>query len=422
MATQRLPSTSFSRIAHKVLVPQVRRLSIHQHQSLRLLAQSGAPVPRGRLVRTVTEAKTAIDEFGPGCRITPQLLPRARVYGRLGGGGRCAGQVVCGPEHGQLVASEMLGQGGRGRQDGLVVGELYVTQSVEAASEWYLAMAIDRESCSPTIAISKKGGRDIDVIARDHPPTLFAFPFQLSRGLTAEVLSSIASELSLSSRERRHLERILQAMHGIFSRRDATLLEINPLVRTADERFLCVDANFTFDGAAAGRQAELSALRDGSQEVADELEAERHGLVYVKMDGNIGTVVNGAGLAMATNDAVGFCGGASANFLDAGGKATEETMQKAFAIVTRDPTVRAILVNIYGGITRCDMIAASILGASRQMDMRVPMVVRLQGTNAERGLKMLEAADLGLHVESDFGRAAQLVVELANATVVDGEK
>ncbi|UNI16612.1 hypothetical protein JDV02_003037 [Purpureocillium takamizusanense] len=313
----------------------------------------------------------------------------------------------------------MLGQRLRTRRspkEGHAVNELYVAETVHFDAEWYLAMTIDRNNYAPAIIISKKGGgKDIDVIAKEHPESIHTFNFGLTKGITPALVSEIADKVGLSTSETESLAPILSSMHQIFSQKDGTLLEVNPLARAPDGSLTCLDATFAFDNSAAHRQRELFALRDRTQEVADELEAESHGLLYVRMDGDIGNVVNGAGLAMATNDAIGHHGGANSNFLDAGGKATKETMQQAFGIITRDPRVKAILVNIYGGLTRCDMIAESIIDASKELDIRVPMVVRLQGTNSAEGLEMLAQANLGLHVESDFGRAAQRVVELARA-------
>ncbi|PWI72542.1 putative beta-succinyl CoA synthetase precursor [Purpureocillium lilacinum] len=396
---------------------QVRQLSIHEYQSHKLLSEFGAPVPKGRLVRTPDEARSAVSDLGP-CFIKAQVLDGGRAGGVFDNGVQGGVRAVRDPEEAAALASQMLGQRLRTRRspkEGHAVNELYVAETVPFDAEWYLAMTIDRSNYAPAIIISKKGGRDIDVIAQEHPESVHTFNFGLSEGITPALVSDISSKVGLSAAETGSLAPILSSMYQIFSQKDGTLLEVNPLAHSPDGSFTCLDATFTFDNSAVHRQRDMFALRDRSQEVADELEAERHGLLYVKMDGDIGNVVNGAGLAMATNDAIGFHGGANSNFLDAGGKATKETMQQAFGIITRDPRVKAILVNIYGGLTRCDMIAESIIGASKELDIRVPMVVRLQGTNSAEGLRLLAEANLGLHVESDFGRAAQRVVELAKA-------
>lgn len=233
---------------------------------------------------------------------------------------------------------------------GLVVEQVYVAEILEFEEEWYLAMTIDRENYTPAIIISKKGGVDIETVAKEHPEELFTFHFKISEGITGKLVGQIAKSLNASADESKNLETLLNGMYKIFVDKDATLLEINPLVRTADNNFTCLDAKFTFDNAAEKRQKDLFALRDSQHEIPEEVEAEKYGLVYVRMEGNIGNVVNGAGLAMATNDAIGLYGGASANFLDAGGQATKNTMLKAFAIIMRDERVKTIFVNIYGGM------------------------------------------------------------------------
>lgn len=252
-------------------------------------------------------------------------------------------------------------------------------------------MTIDRENYCPAVLVSKHGGKDIQTIVRDHPESVQTFDFGLTEGVTSDLVAAVAGAMQIDSTQTSNLRDVLKSMHSIFVAKDATMLEVTSLAREKDGRFVALDSNFTFDDDASKRQEDLFALRDKDQEVKDEVEAEKYGLVYVRMDGNIGNVVNGAGLAMATNDAIGLAGGNSANFLDAGGQATKETMMQAFSIILRDERVKVILVNIYGGITRCDMIAESIIGAAAEMDIHVPMVVRLQGTNSRQGLKMVRS-------------------------------
>lgn len=321
-----------------------------------------------------------------------------------------AGLVARSPEQAAHLASTLL----RATTDsGVVAKELYISQPATYDEVWYLAMTIDRETYQPVIIVSKHGGQDIRAIAQQHPASIRTYHFSLTAGVPASLTERIAADLGVADAAT-SLGATLAALHRIFREKEGMLLEVRSLARSGD-RFTCLDSRFAFDDDAHKRQADLFALRDTEQEVRDEVEAERHGLVYVRMEGTIGNVVNGAGLAMATNDAIGLAGGQSANFLDAGGQATTQTMMQAFSIILRDERVKAILVNIYGGITRCDMIAESIIGAASEMDIHVPMVVRLQGTNSDAGLKLLADANLGLHVESDFGKAAEKAVELANA-------
>ncbi|EFQ32386.1 CoA-ligase [Colletotrichum graminicola M1.001] len=262
---------------------------------------------------------------------------------------------------------------------------------------------------------------------QQYPEQFRTFTLGYTRGITREIVESISKFLDASAKERDSLQRILGRLYKVFTAKDATLLEIGSLARSHDGTLTCLDVRVVFDDAASKRQVDVFSLRDVMHEISEEVEAEKYGLVYVKMDGNIGNVVNGAGLAMATNDAIALYGGSSANFLDAGGQATKHTMVKAFEIILRDERVKTILVNIYGGksdrawcnrwIIRCDMIAESIVGAAKQLGpLKVPMVVRLQGTNSELGLKILEEADLGLHTEADFGKAAEKAVELARGS------
>lgn len=250
------------------------------------------------------------------------------------------------------MASQMLGHRLITKQTGekgLQVNKIYVAEQIEYQDEWYLAMTIDRERYQPALILSKAGGMDIESVAKSTPEKLLTFHFSLTKGITPDLVKEVSSALGTTDKETKSLETILKKMHKLFVSKDATLLEINPLVRSSDSTFTCLDAKFSFDNAAEKRQPELFAMRDVEQEQDDEVEAEKYGLVYIRMEGNIGNVVNGAGLAMATNDAIAYYGGASANFLDAGGQATTETMKKAFEIIMRDERVQCIFVNIYGG-------------------------------------------------------------------------
>lgn len=302
-------------------------------------------------------------------------------------------QLAESPIAGKEIATKMLGHRLKTKQTsgkGLTVNKVYVAETIKYNEEWYLAMTIDRENYTPVIIISKSGGVDIEKLAKEEPEKVLKFNFSLTHGLTDDVVSEVFKTLGISTEETSRLRHILTQMSKLFMEKDATLLEINPLVRSSGGIFTCLDSKFSFDNAAKVRQKELFSQQDFDHEVSEEVEAENYGLVYVRMDGNIGNVVNGAGLAMATNDAIAHYSGASANFLDAGGQATKETMQKAFEIILRDSRVKAILINIYGGIIKCDMIAESIIGAATELGpFPVPIVVRLQGTNSEEGLRLV---------------------------------
>lgn len=289
---------------------------------------------------------------GGNAIIKSQVLRGSRKGAVFTSGLKGGVQIVQTAKQAQDVASKMLGHKLQTEKDvdgGTIVKKVYVSELAELIDEWYLAMTIDREAYTPMLVISKTGGYSLEEITREHSDTLLRYHFSVSEGITPDMISQLSLDLGISSAEAEDLERVVHGLYKIFTEREATHLEINPLARLSDESFTCVSTDFTFDDAAAKRQKELFTLRDVEQEVPEEVEAEKHGLVYVKMDGNIGNVVNGAGLAMATNDAIGLYGGRSANFLDGGGQATKQTMLQAFAIIMRDARVKTILVNIYGG-------------------------------------------------------------------------
>lgn len=336
--------------------------------------QYDVPVPRGILARTPKEVADAVtklgmsyspqlmvayihltDNKGGKCVVKSQVLKGGRGKGRFDSGLQGGIQVVDDASSAEKLAAQMLGHRLITKQTdekGLSVNKLYVAETIKYDDEWYLAMTIDRENYSPAIIVSKAGGMDIETVAKEHPDQLLTFHFSISQGITPDLVKRLSSALKTSEKETKNLETILTRMHKVFTAKDATLLEINPLVRSSDGNFTCLDAKFSFDDAASPRQKELFALRDSDdieQDQSTEMEAKEYDLVYIRLDGNIGNVVNGAGLAMATNDAIAYHGGSSANFLDAGGQATQQTMQKAFEIILRDERVKCILVNIYGG-------------------------------------------------------------------------
>ncbi|GKT91148.1 succinyl-CoA synthetase beta chain [Colletotrichum tofieldiae] len=351
------------------------------------------------------------------CIIKPQTLISSRGTGTVNENFEDRTSQVTDAEAAGEVAGELLGRrlkASRSLEGAVATNKVHVTEKIKSEAEWYLAITFDRENYCPTIIASKRGGVNIETTIKKHPEHIHTFNFGFTEGITPEVVEKVSKCLDASIKEAKNLQSILPRLYKIFTTKDATLLEIKSLGRSSDGTLTCLDVRFTIDDAANKRQANIFSARDAMYEASEEIEAEKYGLVYVKMDGNIGNVVNGAGLAMATNDAIALHGGTSANFLDAGGQATKDTMVKAFDIILRDERVKTVLVNIYGGITRGDMIAESILAAAKELGpLKVPMVVRLQGTNSELGLKILEEANLGLHTEADFGKAAEKAVKLA---------
>ncbi|RGP79024.1 succinyl- synthetase subunit alpha [Fusarium longipes] len=290
---------------------------------------------------------------------------------------------------------------------------VYVQELIRSDRHWHLTMDVDRKACRPIVRIRDKRG---------HFKKDYLFNLSDSEQRILDMIREMQIDLGLSETSMPSFQKAVRALHNLFKEAHAISLEVDLLRQSHNGKILCANSHFLFDDDAPKRaRKNYTSLREPNFENKSELYAEAFGLVYVKMDGNIGTVVNGAGLAMATNDAIHLYGGSSANFLDAGGQATKETMQEAFKIVIDDEQVRTIFVNIYGGITRCDMIAESIIAAVSQLGpLQVPMVVRLQGTNSSEGLKLLEEANLGIHVEADFGKAAKKAVELAEETEAPG--
>ncbi|EQB51583.1 hypothetical protein CGLO_08857 [Colletotrichum gloeosporioides Cg-14] len=362
-----------------------------------------------------TEAEATPAGQGVPCIIKAQLPQSYQAQGVFEDGLTGRFKRARSAEEAIDMSKSMLGRRFRTTEtsDGVLVEKVYVTEMIKSRCKWHLTITFDRERYCPVIIASRTGREALD---QEAPERLRTTKFGLTEGITSEVVDQVSKVLHASPAEKENLRSVLQGLCQVFKTKDVTSLEVYPIINAIDETITCVDTKITIDDAASKRQEDIFALKDRAHDIAEEAEAEKYGLVYVKMDGNIGNVVNGAGLAMATNDAIALHGGASANFLDAGGQATKETMVKAFEIILRDTRVKTILVNIYGGITRGDMIAESIIGAATELGpLKVPMVVRLQGTNSELGLKMLEEAKLGLHTEADFGKAAQRAVELARS-------
>ncbi|CAG7959828.1 unnamed protein product [Penicillium salamii] len=381
----------------------------HDHLAL---SSSYLPVPKGYLVTTPEEAEDVVFNINAPSVIKAQILAGGRGKGTFDSDQKGGVRIVKSPREAYQSALNMLNHNLTTKQtppSGLPVHKLYIYKAVDITHEYYLAITFDRKRSSPIILISDSGGVDIETSDRLHQ-----LWFQLDTGITPEIDAYIQAELGFSDSEMVGIHRMLCDMVRLFREKDATLLELNPLVRT-EEGFVCVDAKFEFDNSARFRQGDIFACEEGGEgvEVKEVKEAEKLGLSYVKLDGNIGNIVNGAGLAMATNDLITLVGGSCANFLDVGGGATREGLVKAFRILWGDERVKGVLINIYGGIVRCDMIAESIIAAAKDIGgFKMPVVVRLQGTNAEKGLKLIEESGLEhLVVEADFEKAAQLIVD-----------
>ncbi|NIP72858.1 MAG: ADP-forming succinate--CoA ligase subunit beta [Gammaproteobacteria bacterium] len=385
-------------------------MHLHEFQAKELFAQYGIPVPPGRAARTVREVGDAARALGGG-----RWVVKAQVH--AGGRGKGGGvRVVGGLEELESAADELLGSRlvtSQTGPEGLPVDALLVEQASDIARELYVGALVDRERERLVLMASAAGGMDIEEVAATQPEQILTAAVDPAAALQPYQCRRLAFGLGLEGAQIGAFTRILLALHRLFVERDASLVEINPLIVTGRGELCALDAKINVDDNALFRQEALAELRDPSQEDATEHAAAQHGLNYVTLDGNIGCMVNGAGLAMATMDLIKLHGGEPANFLDVGGGTTAEKVAEAFKLILADPKVEAILVNIFGGIVRCDLIAEGIVGAAREAGIDVPVVVRLEGTNVERGREILDASGLKLTAARDLTEAAKSVVAAA---------
>ncbi len=393
-------------------------MNIHEYQAKELLAKFGIGIPKGVAATTVDQAVAAAEELpGPLYVVKAQIHAGGRGKGKfkeLGpdakGGVRLAKSV----DDVRSDAQEMLGNTLVTVQTGDVgkeVNRLYVTDGVDIKEEYYLALLVDRASGQVAMVVSTEGGMDIEAVAHDTPEKIATITIDPIAGFTDADGRAAADALELSGDLADACVTLTANLYDAFVKLDCAMLEINPLVETDDGQLLVLDTKMSFDTNAEFRHADWEELRDESEEDPMELEASKHDLAYIKLDGNIGCMVNGAGLAMATMDIIKLNGAFPANFLDVGGGATKEKVTAAFKIILSDPAVEGILVNIFGGIMRCDIIAEGIVAAAKEVELDVPLVVRLEGTNVAKGKQIL--ADSGLPIVSadDLGDAARKIVE-----------
>jgi succinyl-CoA synthetase beta subunit len=392
-------------------------MNIHEYQAKELLSKFGVPVPAGHAAMSVEEAVDAANRLpGPLWVVKAQIHAGGRGKGKfmeLGpdskGGVRLARSVDEVREH----ASEMLGKtlvtiqtGPQGKQ----VQRLYITDGVDIAKEFYLALLVDRETGRIAIVASTEGGMNIEDVAHDTPEKIETLTIDPATGLMPHHGRAVAAALGLKGDLAKQAQKVLAKLYDAFLGTDASQIEINPLAVTDDNRLLVLDAKVGFDNNAEFRHPDLQELRDLTEEDPMEVEASKYDLAYIKLDGNIGCMVNGAGLAMATMDIIKLEGGEPANFLDVGGGANKEKVTAAFKIILSDPSVQGILVNIFGGIMRCDIIAEGIVAAAREVDLKVPLVVRLEGTNVQQGKDILAMSGLPIVAANDLGDAAKKIV------------
>ncbi len=392
-------------------------MNIHEYQAKDLLRKFGVAVPRGKVAYTPAEAEAAAKELGgPVWVVKSQIHAGGRGAGRFKDDpqGKGGVRVVKSIDDVKSNAAKMLGHTLVTKQTGPAgkeVKRVFIEEGADIKRELYLSMLIDRATSRITIIASTEGGMDIEEVAEKHPEKIKKVVIDPVGGLMGHHCRSIAFGLALEGDQVKSATKLLQGLYKAFIDLDASLLEVNPLIVTGKGEVMALDAKMNFDDNALYRHADLEQLRDEDEEDPTELEAAKYSLNYVKLDGNIGCMVNGAGLAMATMDIIKLYGGAPANFLDVGGGATKERVTAAFKIILSDPNVEGILVNIFGGIMRCDVIAEGVVAAAREVALHVPLVVRLEGTNVELGKKILAESGLPILSADNLADAAEKVVK-----------
>ena len=383
-------------------------MNIHEYQAKSLLAKYGVAVPRGGVAYTTDEAVAAAKELGG-----PIWVVKAQIHagGRgLGGGVK----VVKSMEDVEKMAGEILGMTLVTHQtgpEGKEVKRVYIEDGCDIARELYLGMLVDRATNQVTVMASTEGGMEIEVVAANTPEKIIMQSIDPATGMQAFHARKLAFGLGLKGKQVGSAVKLIMALYKAFNETDASMVEINPLVVTADDQVMALDAKVNFDDNALYRHKDIEELRDEDEEDPAELEAAKHDLNYIKLDGSIGCMVNGAGLAMSTMDIIKLHGGDPANFLDVGGGATKERVTEAFKIILSDPNVEGILVNIFGGIMRCDVIADGVVAAAREVSLHVPLVVRLAGTNVELGKQIMADSGLPIISADDLDDAAEKVVK-----------
>jgi succinyl-CoA synthetase beta subunit len=392
-------------------------MNIHEYQAKELLQRFDVATTRGKVASTLDETEQIARELGDvEIVVKAQIHAGGRGKGVFKNGFKGGVHVLKTPEEIRGVAAKMLGQvlvthqtgpGGR------AVNKVLVAESAEIAREIYFAILLDRETAAPLIVASPEGGVEIETVAAKSPDKIIREAIDPLAGLQPFQTRKLAKQLGFDSSQLKSASKLFEGLYHTFVAFDCSMVEVNPLVVTTKGDVLALDAKFNFDDNALYRHSDIAALRDVAEEDPREVEASKHGLNYIGLDGNIACLVNGAGLAMATMDIIKFYGGEPANFLDVGGGATEEQVTEAFKILIADKKVKAILVNIFGGILKCDVIAKGIINAAKTVKLSVPLVVRLEGTNVERGKQLLKESGVALIAADDLADAAQKAVAAA---------
>ena len=387
-------------------------MNIHEFQAKQILGRFGAPVPKGQPASTPDEAADAFKALGQ-----PRAVVKAQIH--AGGRGKAGGvKLLSSGQEAKDFAAQLLGKtlvthqtGPQGR----LVRRVYVEEASEVARELYLGMLVDRKAGMVSVIASTEGGMDIEEVAAKTPEKIITEPLDPLLGVSPFLGRKIAFALDLKDRQVNQFAALLGSIYRAFLETDASLVEINPLVVTKDGRVLCLDAKMSFDDNGLFRHPDIRELRDPNEEDPDETEAAKYDLSYVHLDGNIGCMVNGAGLAMATMDIVKVYGAEPANFLDVGGGANTEKVAAAFRILLSDHRVKGVLINIFGGIMRCDVLAQGVVEAAKQVNLKVPLVVRMEGTNVEQGKKILAESGIKVIPASDMADAARRITQAIKA-------
>jgi succinyl-CoA synthetase beta subunit len=392
-------------------------MNIHEYQARELLQKFDVATTRGKVASTLDDAEQIARQLGDvEVVVKAQIHAGGRGKGTFKNGFKGGVHVRKTPGEVREVAAKMLGeilvthQTGRA---GRVVNKVLVAESAEIAREIYFAVLLDRATAAPLIVASTEGGVEIEAVAAKSPEKIIREPINPLAGLQPFQTRKLAKQLGFGSSQLKSASKLFEGLYRTFIAFDCSMVEVNPLVLTTKGEVLALDAKFNFDDNALYRHPEIAAMRDVAEEDPREVEASKHGLNYIGLDGNIACLVNGAGLAMATMDIIKFYGGEPANFLDVGGGATEEQVTEAFKILISDKNVKAILVNIFGGIMKCDVIAQGIINAAKTLKLSVPLVVRLEGTNVELGKRLLRESGLPLITADDLADAAQKAVAAA---------
>ena len=383
-------------------------MNIHEHQAKKILKEFGAPVSKGVVVFSIDEIELKVKELKEG-----EYVLKAQIH--AGGRGKGGGvKLVKDIADLKEKAKVMLGMNLITHQtgpEGKEVKRLYIEEASDISKEFYLSCLVDRQSSKIAFISSTEGGMDIEKVAAETPEKIITTKLELKNDIEESEIEKVIKPFNFNSKQKESAQKLIRALYKILIEKDATLIEINPLIITKDERVICLDAKMNFDDNAIFRQPEILKLRDLNEEDPAEIEASKYDLAYIKLNGSIGCMVNGAGLAMATMDIIKLYGEEPANFLDVGGGASKEKVAAAFKLILSDKNVKGILINIFGGIMRCDVIAQGVVEAAKETNLSVPLVVRLAGTNFQEGKEILDKSGLKILSASDLNDAAKKIVE-----------